>query len=164
LLKKFPDFEIVIIGPRMDKIAHRAIATLQQEGKERVRLLDHCSKEKALDLIASSLFVIPSEKRLDWGMIGDAWITGAPVITAELHYDLVDGFNGIFAPDVRAFLCHVVGLEESDKRLWTKLSEGERTAAALDDVDAVATRLLEVIKEAHSIEAAIGQQPSLRVP
>jgi len=145
LLKEYQDFEIVLVGPKIDKTARRAIATLQQEGKNRVKLFDHCSKEKALDLIASSLCVISPGQRFGWGIIGDAWTTGTPVITAGLHYDLLDGVNCIFAPDVLAFLGHVYGLK-SDKSLWTKLSDGGLTAAASHDVDVVATMLLEGLR------------------
>ncbi len=146
LLKEFPSFEVVIVGPKIDRTAYRAIATLKQKGKDQVKLLDRCSKEKALDLIASSLFVISPGKCLGWGIIGDAWVTGTPVITAGLHYDLADGGNCILAPDVRTFLCLFAKLK-SDKCLWTKLSEGGLASAALHDVDLVATRLLECLME-----------------
>jgi glycosyltransferase involved in cell wall biosynthesis len=144
LLYEFPEFEIIIVGPKIDRTASIAITNLQQEGKDRVKLFNRCSKEEALDLISSSFCVISPGKRLGWGIIGDAWVTSTPIITVGLHYDLVDGKNCILAKDIRTFL-FLFNKLLNDKQLWTKLSEGGKASAELHHIDVVASSLLDCL-------------------
>lgn len=98
--------------------------------------------------IARALAVLSPLERGGWGLIGDAWQCGTPVIGAHSHYDLRDGSNALVAPSAEAFVSAVRRLR-GDARLWQALSAGgERTARVEHGVEVVAAQLLKFLRAA----------------
>lgn len=139
LLCKNPDFKLALIGPTIDKAGAEAIARVRDIGGSRVDLRAHCSRAEAIKLISRSLFVLSPGKRLGWGLIGDAWSAGTPVVAHAQHYDLDDGKNCLVASDSSSFLEAVIQLQ-SDQSIWSGLS-----MAGIDTV-----------RNLHSVEVVMG--------
>src|SRR5213593_1745576 len=117
-------------------------------------------RSEAIELIARSLAVISPHHFGGWGLIGDAWQCGTPVIGVDSHYDLQEGSNALVARSAADFVSAVRRLR-SDAPLWQALSaEGQRTAESGHGVDVVARQLLEFLRAAPG--TASGRDPLAR--
>src|SRR5207302_1450038 len=89
---------------------------------------------------------ISPHHRGGWGLIGDAWQCGTPVIGVDSHYDIREGSNALVASSAAGFVSAVRRLR-SDAGLWQALSsEGQHTAEATHGVEVVAGQLLEFLQ------------------
>jgi glycosyltransferase involved in cell wall biosynthesis len=147
LLRHDPESKLVIVGPVGDKVARRAIAGLQSWSAEgRFRHVERLPRTEAMELIGRSLAVISPHHRGGWGLIGDAWERGTPVIGVDSHYDIREGSNALLASSASDFVSAVRQLR-GDAHLWQALSsEGQHTAESKHGVDVVARQLLEFLR------------------
>lgn len=137
LLQALPEFRIQLVGPAVDEEGRQAVETLKGKFPDRVTVLLRCSREEAMALLRRSLFVFSPARRYGWGLIGDAWGTGTPVISIVEHYDLVDGRNCLVAADAASFVKHVTALRD-DAALFERITAGGRTTVQGHSLDAAA--------------------------
>jgi glycosyltransferase involved in cell wall biosynthesis len=123
LLRKQPGFKLVVVGPSLDRVGQKALQILKDIGQQRVVIQPKCSRAEALNLISRSLFVFSPGRRLGWGLIGDAWVTGTPVLAVEEHYDLRDEENCWVVRSGPEFVDAAVVLQSGTNR-WQELSMG----------------------------------------
>jgi glycosyltransferase involved in cell wall biosynthesis len=96
--------------------------------------------------IGGSLAVISPHHRGGWGLIGDAWQCGTPVIGVDSHYDIREGSNALVASSAADFVSAVRRLR-SDAQFWQAISSaGKHTAESKHGVDVVADQLLEFLR------------------
>jgi glycosyltransferase involved in cell wall biosynthesis len=147
LLRDDSESKLLIVGPVADKVARRAIDRLQSWlAKGRFRHIERLPRTEAMEHIGRSLAVISPHHRGGWGLIGDAWQCGTPVIGVDSHYDLREGANALLASSAADFVSAVRRLR-SDAQLWQALSsEGQHTAESKHGVDVVAGQLLEFLR------------------
>lgn len=147
LLRDDPESKVLIVGPVGDRAARRAIDRLQSWlASGRFRHIERVPRTEAMEHIGHSLAVISPHHRGGWGLIGDAWQCGTPVIGVDSHYDLREGSNALVAASAADFVSAVRRLR-SDARLWQALSaEGQHTAQSRHGVDVVAGQLLEFLR------------------
>jgi glycosyltransferase involved in cell wall biosynthesis len=161
LLREDPESKLLIVGPVGDKVAKRAIDRLQgwlAEG--RFRHIERLPRTEAMEHIEHSLAVISPHHRGGWGLIGDAWQCGTPVIAVDSHYDIREGSNALVAPSGADFVSAVRRLR-SDAQLWQALSSaGKHTAESKHGVDVVAAQLLEFLRAAPGMDS--GRNPIAR--
>jgi len=162
LLRGDPESKLVIVGPVGDKVARRAIAGLQSWSAEgRFRHVERLPRTEAMELIGRSLAVISPHHRGGWGLIGDAWRCGTPVIGVDSHYDMREGSNALVASSATDFVSAVRRLR-SDAQLWQALSsEGQRTAESKHGVDVVAGQLLAFLRAESGVES--GRDPIAKI-
>lgn len=125
LLQTESDMRIALVGPATDAAGQQALDRIMAVGGERVSWQKSCSRERALELIGSACFVLSPGKLSNWGLIGDAWGCGTPVIAVASHYDLKAGRNCLVADDVASFLQQVRCLR-TDATLWQQLAQSGR--------------------------------------
>ena len=147
LLRDDPESKLLIVGPIGDEVARRAIDRLQGWlANGRFRHLERLPRAEAMEHIGHSLAAISPHHIGGWGLIGDAWQCGTPVIGVDSHYDIREGSNALVASSAAAFVSAVRRLR-SDAQLWQALScEGQHTAEAQHGVDVVAGQLLEFLQ------------------
>jgi glycosyltransferase involved in cell wall biosynthesis len=147
LLRDDAQSKLLIVGPLGDKVARRAIDRLRgwlADG--RFRHIERLPRTEAMEQIGRSLAVISPHHRGGWGLIGDAWQCGTPVIGVDSHYDLRDGSNALVAQSAADFVWAVRRVR-SDAQLWQALScAGLHTAESKHGVDVVAAQLLEFLR------------------
>ncbi len=147
LLRDDAQTRLVIVGPIGDRTARQAIERLRgwlTDG--RLRHIERLPRPQAMELIARSLAVISPHPFGGWGLIGDSWAHGTPVIAVARHYDIEEGQNALVAASPAALVSAVRQLR-GDARLWQALSaQGQRTAEAKHGLDVVAGRLLELLR------------------
>ena len=152
LLRDDPESKLLIVGPVGDKVARRAIDRLQgwlADG--RFRYIERLPRTEAMEHIGHALAVISPYHFGGWGLIGDAWQCGTPVIGVDSHYDLREGLNALVAPSAADFVSAVRRLR-SDAQLWQALSSaGKHTAESKHGVDVVAGQLLEFLRGGSSV-------------
>jgi len=152
LLRDDPESKLLIVGPVGDKVARRAIDRLQgwlADG--RFRHIERLPRTEAMEHIGHALAVISPYHFGGWGLIGDAWQCGTPVIGVDSHYDLREGLNALVAPSAADFVSAVRRLR-SDAQLWQALSSaGKHTAESKHGVDVVAGQLLEFLRGGSSV-------------
>jgi len=137
LLHALPEFQLQIVGPAVDAEGEQTVRTLQQDFSKQIHVLPRCSRPEAMALLRRSLFVFSPAKRYGWGLIGDAWRTGTPVISIIEHYDLSDGKNCLVAPDATAFVRKATALRD-DASLFNRITAGGYATVADHSFDAVA--------------------------
>jgi glycosyltransferase involved in cell wall biosynthesis len=147
LLREDPESKLLIVGPVGDKVARRAIDRLQgwlADG--RFRHIERLPRTEAMEHIGHALAVISPYHFGGWGLIGDAWQCGTPVIAVDSHYDIREGSNALVASSATDFVSAVRRLR-SDARLWQALSSaGKHTAESKHGVEVVAGQLLEFLR------------------
>jgi len=152
LLRDDPESKLLIVGPVGDKVARRAIDRLQgwlADG--RFRHIERLPRTEAMEHIGHALAVISPYHFGGWGLIGDAWQCGTPVIGVDSHYDLREGLNALVAPSAADFVSAVRRLR-SDAQLWQALSSaGKHTAESKHGVDVVAGQLLEFLRGGSTV-------------
>jgi glycosyltransferase involved in cell wall biosynthesis len=158
LLRDDPQSKLVIVGPVGDKAARRAIDSLRgwlAEG--RFRHVERLPRSEAIELIGRSLAVISPHHFGGWGLIGDAWACGTPVIAVDSHYDIQEGSNAVVAPCAADFVSAVRRLR-SDGQLWQALSAGgQHTAESQHGLDVVAGQLLEILRATLAARSGVAQ-------
>jgi glycosyltransferase involved in cell wall biosynthesis len=147
LLSTEAGVNMVIVGPPGDEAAREAIAALQPwAAKGRLQHIERLPRQEAIGLIGRSLAVLAPHHRMGWGLIGDAWNTGTPVIAVDTHYDVRADANALVAPTPQAFVAAVQRLR-TDDALWQRLSdEGRRVVTSQHGVDVVAQKLLSILR------------------
>lgn len=141
LLDAMPDFRLSIVGPPSDKDGEAAIEALLAAGGSRVDVRRHCPRAEALELIGRSSFVLSPANRLGWGLLGDAWSTGTPVIAVGSHYDIRAGENCLIAEDGASFVDQVKRLQQ-DENLRNSLVKAGHETASRHSLAAVANALM----------------------
>ncbi|NDV13143.1 glycosyltransferase family protein [Crenobacter caeni] len=142
LLAADPHIRVRIIGPATDRLGEDALRALREAWPDRVSYLKSCSRSDAMQQLASAYFVFSSGVSSNWGLIGDAWNAGTPVLSPSAHYDLEDGENCLVCREAEDFVEAVKCLRD-DGMLWRRLSlGGRRTVRELHSVAGVAERLL----------------------
>jgi glycosyltransferase involved in cell wall biosynthesis len=141
---------LVIVGPVGDGVAERALERLKPWSQEgRLRHIEHLPRGEAVALIGRALAVFYPHTSGGWGLIGDTWRSGTPLISAGAHYDVREGVNALVVASADEFVSAVRRLR-GDAALWRALvAEGERSAAA-HDVDTVAAELLNFLGRAQA--------------
>jgi glycosyltransferase involved in cell wall biosynthesis len=152
LLREDPESKLLIVGPVGDKVARRAIDRLRgwlADG--RFRHIERLPRSEAMEHIGHALAVISPYHFGGWGLIGDAWQCGTPVIAVDSHYDIREGSNALVASSAADFVSAVRRLR-SDAQLWHALSSaGKHTAESKHGVDVVAGQLLEFLRGGSSV-------------
>jgi glycosyltransferase involved in cell wall biosynthesis len=153
LLAQDPQSKLVIVGPAGDNVAHRALERLAPWRKQgRFVHVERMPRSEAVALIGRALAVIAPLPAGGWGLIGDAWSRGTPLIGVAEHYDLEPGRNALVARSPAQFVAEVRRLR-SDLHLWTQLSSaGLRTAEEKHGLDVVSTRLLEILRSTLGLD------------
>lgn len=142
LLKNEPDLQFTLVGPATDKLGECMLSEIRQVGGARVNWIAGCPRPRAIELISSARFVISPGKLSNWGLIGDAWNSGTPIIAAASHYDLKSESNCLIAGDSDEFVYQARRLL-SDDALWLRLVDnGLTTVRQKHSVEVVAERLL----------------------
>ena len=142
LLTSDPHIRVRIIGPATDRLGEDALRALRKAWPDRVSYLKSCSRSEAMQQLASAHFVFSPGVSSNWGLIGDAWNAGTPVLSPSEHYDLDDGENCLVCREAEDFVAAVRRLR-GDGALWRRLSQGgSRTVRELHSVQSVAERLL----------------------
>jgi len=148
LLRHKPEMKLSVVGPAVDELGKKVIRAIKKIGQSRVDIITHCSRPKAVELLKKSLFVFSSGYRLGWGLIGDAWATGTPLLSVHKHYDLIEGGNCIIVRRPSEFLDSVKQLQ-TDEALWKRLSMGGReTVKSRHSIEYTAEILFEQLSEA----------------
>lgn len=147
LLRDDPQSRLLIVGPVGDTAARRAVARLERSAANpRLRHIQHLPKTEAMEQIGNALAVFFPHHLGGWGLIGDAWWCGTPVIGVGSHYDLEDGRNALLAPSAGEFVAAVRRLR-SDARLWQALSSGgQHTVESKHSVDLHVSHLLALLR------------------
>jgi glycosyltransferase involved in cell wall biosynthesis len=158
LLAGDPQSKLVVVGPAGDEAARRALATLAPwRAQGRFIHAERVPRNEAVALIGRSLAVISPHHAGGWGLIGDAWARGTPVIGVADHYDLEPGGNALVARSPTEFVAVVQRLRR-DTSLWDKLSSaGARTAEEKHGLDLVSARLLEILRSTLSRNVPLPQ-------
>jgi glycosyltransferase involved in cell wall biosynthesis len=152
LLSDDPQSRLLIVGPVGDKVARRAIDRLRRWSADgRFRHIERLPRTEAMERIGGALAVISPYHFGGWGLIGDAWQCGTPVIAVDSHYDIREGSNALVASSAADFVSAVRRLR-SDAQLWQALSSaGKHTAQTKHGVDVVAGQLLEFLRGGSSV-------------
>ncbi len=146
LLRGDPATRVVVVGPALDDEARASHEAIRHAGGERAEFVKHLPRARALELIAGALCVFTPSDLRGWGLVGDAWNMGTPVVAAAEHYALRDGVTGLVASDPTALVAHVRALR-SDQALWSRLVEaGLAHVRGEHAPQAVAERLLEILE------------------
>jgi glycosyltransferase involved in cell wall biosynthesis len=147
LLAEDPQAKLEVVGPALDRTARRALERLAPwRAGGRFRHIERLPRAEAMAHISRSLAVLFPHPRGGWGLIGDAWGCGTPVIAVDSHYDIKDGVNALVAPSAGQFVAAVQRLRR-DAALWQALArEGSRTAELKHGVELTAGHLLEFLR------------------
>jgi glycosyltransferase involved in cell wall biosynthesis len=158
LLAEDPQSKLVVVGPAGDPAARKALEKLAPWRAEgRFIHVERMPRNEAVALIGRSLAVISPHHAGGWGLIGDAWARGTPVIGVADHYDLEPGRNALVARSPTEFVAVVQRLRR-DTSLWDKLSSaGARTAEEKHGLDVVPARLLEILRSTLSRNVPLPQ-------
>lgn len=146
LLEAKPQFRVLFVGPKVDRTGEKVLVDLTGRFGERVQTLERCSRPEALQFIQSSLFTLSPAVRYGWGLIGDSWGTGTPVISVGEHYDLRNGENCLVARSPSDFVSLVDRLR-TDHSEWQRLSDAGKKTVDSHSVDRVAEILLQFLKD-----------------
>lgn len=140
LLTKQPDFKLTLIGPALDTVSKKVVSTLRNFGPDRVDIREKCTRPEALELIGKALFVFSPLDSMGWGLIGDAWNAGTPVLSIGEHYDLIDGKNCIIVKSPDDFVTATKKLQQ-DQSLWNNLSNEGLNTVKSHSLESVASIL-----------------------
>jgi glycosyltransferase involved in cell wall biosynthesis len=118
-----PDFRWELVGPAVDEQAKQGLSRLLGTFPQSVHHRETCTREEALQLLRTPLFVLSPGERWGWGLIGDAWTVGTPIVAHAEHYDLRSGVNCLTFGSSGEFVGKVRLLQEQPE-LWERLSAG----------------------------------------
>lgn len=145
-LKVFPKKNILVIGPATDKTGRDALKFIQSYAGNRLTYKPHVSREEAMSILSSAPFVFVPGDSMSWGLIGDSWRRGTPVISQAEHYDLVDGFNCMKVDSAEQF-ADVAGAIEHELPVWERIVRGGVETGLKHSPSAVARRIVELVSE-----------------
>ena len=147
LLAEDSQARLEIIGPALDRAARRALERLAPwQASGRYRHVERLPRPQAMERISRAAAVLYAHPRGGWGLIGDAWGCGTPVIAVASHYDIEDGVNALVAPTAAQFVAAAQRLR-ADASLWQALSQnGRRTAESKHGVELTAAHLLAFLR------------------
>lgn len=155
LLRQKLEIKLSVVGPAVDKTGNKVLQSIKEIGGNRVDLRMHCSRPEAVELLKKSLFVLSPGDRLGWGLIGDAWATGTPVLSVQEHYDLIAGENCMIVRRPSEFLDFVNQLQ-SDESLWNRLSMGgQETVKSRHGIEYTAEILFEQLSKVRNTELGL---------
>jgi glycosyltransferase involved in cell wall biosynthesis len=137
LLEHTGNYRVTIVGPPIDSTGNDCIKAICAAGRERVEYLPRISRAEALALIRNCLAVISPGSSLGWGLIGDTWNCGTPVIAAAEHYDLHDGVDCLIADNAVDFVDAVDLLYHNADLRKRLVAGGHRTVCERHAVDFV---------------------------
>ncbi|MHB1084270.1 MAG: glycosyltransferase [Thiobacillus sp.] len=160
LLNAMPDFRLSIVGPPTDKDGVASIEALRVAGGNRVDIRPHCPRVEALELISRSEFVLSPANRLGWGLLGDAWSSGTPVIAVGSHYDIRAGENCLIAEDSASFVDQVVRLQQDENLRKALVNAGYGTACR-HSIAAVSAALVQGLELASPLGQGNRYGPSI---
>ena len=103
LLANDPHVRVRIIGPALDRAAQDFLRSLSP-WLDRCEIAKHMPRAQALATIGDALCVFSSSDLRGWGVIGDAWNMGTPVVGVGEHYELTDDRNALIARSPEAFV------------------------------------------------------------
>jgi len=142
-----PDARVTLVGPPGDKVAERALARLARWGA-RCEHITSLPRPGALRLIGESLAVFCPSDAMGWGLVGDAFNMGTPVIGVGEFYELRDGSTGLVAP-TPADLARCFDALRTDASLWHRLAEaGRRCVLEEHSPQAVERGMLHALRRA----------------
>jgi len=128
-------------------VAERARARLAGWGS-RCEHITSLPRPQALRVIGESLAVFCPSDAMGWGLVGDAFNMGTPVIGVGEFYELRDGVNGLVAA-APADLARCFEALRSDPALWNRLAEaGGRCVLEEHSPRAVGQGLLQALRRA----------------
>jgi len=149
-----PDARVTLVGPPGDKVAERALGRLARWG-ERCEHTRSLPRPEALRLIGESLAVFCPSDAMGWGLVGDAFNMGTPVIGVGEFYELRDGINGLVAPSPAA-LARCFESLRGDPALWARLAAAGRQCVLEEhSPEAVGRGLLQALRRAA--ESRVGR-------
>jgi glycosyltransferase involved in cell wall biosynthesis len=153
LLTVEPNMKLSLVGPALDAEGRQTLETLRTVGGKRVQILSHCTRPEAVALLVRALFVLSPGRRLGWGLIGDAWANGTPVLSPAVHYDLRPGENCLLVSDPTEF-CRITARLRTDSELWHSLSvSGRKTVESAHSIQKVAQLLHEEVVTGSDLAA-----------
>lgn len=142
-----PDARVTLVGPPGDRVAARALARLARWGA-RCEHITSLPRPEALRLIGDSLAVFCPSDAMGWGLVGDAFNMGTPVIGVGEFYELRDGINGLVAA-TPADLARCFETLQTNAALWHRLAEaGRRCVLEEHSPQAVGQGLLHALRRA----------------
>lgn len=142
LMSDINEMRLSIIGPVIDKTGLRTVKDLKNSFPNRIFYRRNCSRLEAMAEISKSYFVFSPGTESGWGLIGDAWNNGTPILAFSEHYDLKSYKNCIVTKTPQEFLETILQLRD-DENLWSLLSDGGRNTAQLHSLEFVSTTLFE---------------------
>ncbi|MFA7504544.1 MAG: glycosyltransferase family 4 protein [Burkholderiaceae bacterium] len=152
-LAAVPDARVTLVGPPGDKVARRALARVARWG-DRCTHIPSLPRSQALRLIGESLAVFCPSDAMGWGLVGDAFNMGTPVIGVGDFYELRDGVNGLVATEPAA-LARCFERLRGDPALWSRLAEaGRRCVLEEHSPQAVEQSLLQALRRAADSRVA----------
>jgi glycosyltransferase involved in cell wall biosynthesis len=141
VLSQEPEFQWLLVGPLIDPASRRGLQSLLADFPNSVQHRERCSRQEALDYLRGIPFVVSPGKRWGWGLVGDAWTVGTPVLAHSEHYDLIDGYNCLACDSASGFAAQSRRLRE-DPELWNRLSAGGIATARRHTIDTTSDTLL----------------------
>ena len=154
LLEHTSNFRVTIVGPAMDSTGEDCIRTRRTVGAKRVKYLPNISRAEALVLIKDSLAVVSPGSCLGWGLIGDAWNCGTPVIAAASHYDLHDGVDCLIADNARDFVSAVDRIHRNADLRKRLVTSGHKTVCERHAVDIASGVLFNELAQVAATQSA----------
>lgn len=142
-----PGARVTLVGPPGDKVAERALERVARWG-DRCEHIPSLPRPDALRLIGESLAVFCPSDAMGWGLVGDAFNMGTPVIGVGEFYELRDGSTGLVAA-MPADLARRFEALRTDAALWHRLAEaGRRCVREEHSPQAVERGMLEALRRA----------------
>jgi glycosyltransferase involved in cell wall biosynthesis len=121
VLRERQDFRLLIIGPAIDEVAKDALDSLVKIGGSRVEIQKSCTRQEAQHHIGRANFLFSPTALWGWGLIGDAFNSGTPIISIAEHYVLKNQENCLVALTPQKFLQCIDQLQ-NEPALWERLS------------------------------------------
>lgn len=152
LLDRSPDIKVRVVGPAVDAAASAFLKSMARwEG--RYTYVPHLPRSEALAAISSALCVFTPSALFGWGVIGDAWNAGTPVVGVDEFYELSDQHNSLIARSPEQLVDHVTRLR-GDPVLWQRLVDnGWQRVKERHSTGYVADELLKVVRRVAATTA-----------
>lgn len=143
-LNRFPEKKIVLVGPATDRAGRAALKCIRGFSGERLLYVPHVSRAEAMQMLSSAPFVFVPGDSMSWGLIGDSWRRGTPVISQTEHYGLVDGYNCMRVTSAAQFVAAVDSIEH-ESSFWNRLVDGGIETGIKHSPVTVAARLRDLV-------------------
>lgn len=141
-----PELKATVVGPATDDVGRHAIERLRPwEGAGRFTYVERLPRPEALALIGRASAVLAPSEMMGWGLIGDAWGRGTPVLAVAEHYDVRDGDNGLVGRTPEHFVGQLRRLQE-EPGLWDRLSAAGLATAEKHSLAQCSETLLSILQ------------------